>query len=54
MRPLVREVPSPIDLFHISYINMIISLSDLVESKKFFCILHMLTRSERLIIIHIK
>ena len=50
----------PIDLFRngglliYSFICMIISLSDLVWKKVFLCIFHMLTRSERPIIIHIK
>ena len=37
-----------------SFTCMIISLSDLVRKKVFLCILHMLTRLERLIIIYIK
>ena len=49
-----------IDLFHnggllmYSFTCMIISLSDLIRKKVFLCILHMLTRLERLIIIYIK
>ena len=55
-----REILAPIDLFHngglliYSFIRMISRLSDLVWKWEFVRILHMLTRSERLIIIHIK
>ena len=60
---LVAKLAAPlaaIDLFHnggpliYSVLSMIISLCDLDRKEKFFCILHMLTRSERLIIIHIQ
>ena len=54
------HLDSIIDLFHnggllmYSFTYMIISLSDLVWKKVFLCIFHMLTRVERLIIIHVK
>ena len=51
---------SNIDLFHngglliYSFLCMIISLSDVVWKRVYLCTLHMLTRSVRLIIIHVK
>ena len=55
-----KFVYKAIDLFHnggllmYSVTCMIRSLSDLIWKKVFLCILHMLTRLERLIIIYIK